>query len=333
MKIKVKHFGALIALFISIIVVSCSTVVLAADYIVCPPAYEFIPGGRTNSIPFRWAQSQRYQQLYEPSVLSGESGTVTNVYFRSPSGSWGALKEDFYDVEISLGNTPSTVISNSFLTNIARCYDWTLVYQAKVMPVRTSGKSIEWFPLGDVNDIFNLDGSNSVLLEIRFKSKSTPGRISGNVAVDYASDPGLNRLYSSSTDPNGFYATTGGYSSGYGAVTKFDLGAGGIPAEVRMEPQSLNLDSNGNYVSFKVTGFPEDPNYTPHDVDPTSMMVKGVGADLKYATFNDNKYIGKADRLLVEDAIGAPDAEVEVEVTGQLNDGTGFMGNAIIKAL
>jgi hypothetical protein len=111
------------------------------------------------------------------------------------------------------------------------------------------------------------------------------------------------------------------------------FGTPGIPADVRLEPQSLNLDSNGNYVQFKVEGFPENPEYGPMDVDISSVIVGGVGADLKYGTMNDNHAIGKCDRLLVEDAIGTPGDEVEVDVSGKLNDGTAFVGTAIIKAL
>jgi hypothetical protein len=106
-----------------------------------------------------------------------------------------------------------------------------------------------------------------------------------------------------------------------------------IDATCRMEPQSLNLDSNGNWVSFKVEGFPENPEYDPNDVDPTSCQVGGIDADLKFGTHNNNHYIGKADRLLVEDAIGAPGEEVEVDVTGSLYDGTNFIGTAVIKAI
>ncbi len=109
-------------------------------------------------------------------------------------------------------------------------------------------------------------------------------------------------------------------------------GTSGIPTNVVLEPQSLNLDSMGNYVSVKVESFPENPEYSPMDVDGTSVEVGGVGVDLKYGTYNNNRFIGKADRLLVEDSIGAPGAEVEVEINGQLNDGTPFLGTAIIKA-
>ena len=89
----------------------------------------------------------------------------------------------------------------------------------------------------------------------------------------------------------------------------------------------------GNWVSFKVTGFPDNPEYTPRDVDGSTCAVQGVGANLKFGTWNDNKYIGKADRLAVEDAVGSPGAEVEVGVSGKLNDGTAFDGIAIIKAI
>ena len=69
-----------------------------------------------------------------------------------------------------------------------------------------------------------------------------------------------------------------------------------------------------------------------NEVKNTFVIVEGVNADLKFRTYNDNKFIGKADRLLVEDAIGAPGSEVELEVTGQLIDGTQFKGTAIIEA-
>lgn len=112
----------------------------------------------------------------------------------------------------------------------------------------------------------------------------------------------------------------------------YDL-AGGIETDVRLEPQSLNLDSNGNYVQVKVEGFPENPEYTPMEVDGTSVEVEGIGVDLKYGTLNNNRWIGKVDRLLVEDAIGLSGEEVEVSISGSLNDGTLFAGDAVIKAL
>lgn len=127
---------------------------------------------------------------------------------------------------------------------------------------------------------------------------------------------------------------SGWYSRSYWDYFMYDTDpVTGIPADVRIEPQTLNLDSMGNYVQVKVEGFPDNPEYSPLDVDETSVVVAGVGADLKFSTFNNNRFIGKADRLLVEDAIGAPGNEIEVDVKGKLNDGTAFIGKATIKAL
>jgi hypothetical protein len=110
-------------------------------------------------------------------------------------------------------------------------------------------------------------------------------------------------------------------------------GVAGIATDVDLEPQSLNLESNGNYVQFKIYGFPENPEYSVYDIDISTVEVEGVGADLKYGTLNNNKLIGKADRLLVEDAIGAPSQEMEVKIRGQLYDSTAFSGKAVIKAI
>jgi hypothetical protein len=112
-----------------------------------------------------------------------------------------------------------------------------------------------------------------------------------------------------------------------------DFFGGSIVADVEFNPQALNLESNGNWIQFKVYGFPENPEYAHTDVDPTTCYVLGVGADLKFATYSDDAYIGKADRLLVEDAIGSPGAAVEIEVGGSLKDGTDFIGLTTIKAI
>ncbi len=120
---------------------------------------------------------------------------------------------------------------------------------------------------------------------------------------------------------------------GLGAPADVEVLDFAIPANVRIEPQSLNLDSMGNWVNVKVEGFPDNPEYSPMDVDGNTVKVADVDADLKFGTWNDDKYIGKADRLAVEDAIGTPGEEVEVTVTGNLVDGTAFEGKAIIKVI
>ncbi len=107
----------------------------------------------------------------------------------------------------------------------------------------------------------------------------------------------------------------------------------GIPADVWIEPQALNLDSKGNYVSIKIRGFPENPEYTSFDIDASTVQVQGISIELKFKNFKDHKFFGKVDRLSLEDAIGAPGVEVEITVDGLLNDGTSFVGIGTIKAI
>ena len=89
----------------------------------------------------------------------------------------------------------------------------------------------------------------------------------------------------------------------------------------------------GNWVNVKVEGFPDNPEYSPLDVDGDTVKVEGVDADLRFGTWDDDRYIAKADRLAVEDAIGTPGEEVELTITGNLVDGTAFEGIAIIKVI
>jgi hypothetical protein len=128
------------------------------------------------------------------------------------------------------------------------------------------------------------------------------------------------------------YGARNNRDSALGPYGLFDMEAG-ILGTVEFEPQSLNLDSNGNWVQTKVVGFPENPEYDPYDVVPGSVSIAGIGVDTKFDTANANKFITKADRLLVEDAIGAPGDQVEVKITGNLQDGTNFAGSAFIKAI
>jgi hypothetical protein len=105
----------------------------------------------------------------------------------------------------------------------------------------------------------------------------------------------------------------------------------GIPAVVNVEPQTLNLDSQGNYINIKVEDFPDNPEYSSNDVDPATVTISGISSIEKFGTSNDNRFIIKADRLSLEDSIGLPGNEVELEIKGGLYDGTKFKGTVTIK--
>lgn len=132
----------------------------------------------------------------------------------------------------------------------------------------------------------------------------------------------------------GYYCRSGVYSTAGRNIDDFELRgiSAGIPAEVRIEPQSLNLNSLGNYITLKVEDFPDNPEYSPNDVDPITVSVECIDANIKSSTFNNNRFVCKVDRLTLEDAIGMPGNDIELEITGQLYDGTKFIGTAVIKA-
>jgi hypothetical protein len=185
---------------------------------------------------------------------------------------------------------------------------------------------------------FDYDGDSSLVIEFEWDAISgySVGSVWGGTWTS-----GSFRYLKGNVGIGTFYHTTYSmlwsprYSTYYGsrytnlAVTLIE-GEFGIPAEFRMEPQSLNLESNGNYMNVKVEGFPENPEYSPMDVAHGTLEVEGIGCELKYGTWNDNRYITKVDRLLIEDAIGIPGDDTELKITGYLADGTYFKGIAII---
>ena len=103
--------------------------------------------------------------------------------------------------------------------------------------------------------------------------------------------------------------------------------------EITIEPRTLNLDSKGNSVNIKIEGFTDNPNYSPLDIDTSTVKIENIECNLKYGTYNKDKYITKADRLALEDAIGAPGESIELEVSGYFYDGTPFKGTDTIKAV
>jgi hypothetical protein len=100
----------------------------------------------------------------------------------------------------------------------------------------------------------------------------------------------------------------------------------GIPADVRIEPQSVNPDRQGNYMNVKVENFPENPEYGPCDIDGSTCKVSGIDCEVKWGTCNANRWIGKVDSELVCDLIPGPGDTCEFTVTGKIVGGPAFKG-------
>ncbi len=113
----------------------------------------------------------------------------------------------------------------------------------------------------------------------------------------------------------------------------FELSSG-IQATVDVEPETLNLKSMGNWVTIKVQDFPDDPDIKVSQVIDGTVSLENIGAELTPSNNgnSDGQYMCKADRAALEDLIGGPDEEVELAVSGEVED-TSFMGTCTIRAI
>jgi hypothetical protein len=102
-----------------------------------------------------------------------------------------------------------------------------------------------------------------------------------------------------------------------------------IDATIDIDPNTLNLDSNGNWI----TGYVDFPTgYDVNDIDvDTVMLDNAISAD--WGEVQDTTQMLKFDRMATEDLIGAPTDSVELEITGQITDGTPFDGTDSIRAI
>ncbi len=259
--------------------------------------------------------------LYRPSGFYGSAGVHTSYYLSYIQNRYLYPAEDDYFARITAGHSSIfTTLRQTFTLSAGASIEGWAAF-----------KAVDYVPYNDnaAVQIFTL--SNAMIAQVWYHDITswTPIGVGSYGFADWEKW--------SWTAP-----VTGTYILQYGCRNNRDFAVSsigffdmeeGTAKTCNFEPTSLNLESDGNYVNTKVETFPDNPEYTPHDVDASSVSVAGVGADLKFGTWNNNRFIGKADRLMVEDAIGGPGDEVEVMISGSLNDGTSFKGIAVIKAL
>jgi hypothetical protein len=292
----------------------------------CKPAY-YSGGARTQNL-YTAAELANYDVQAGP---VGEIGWV-NAWGKTSTwagGYWPGYNH-FLNLRITISNVPATKTSlySTFTSNYGPDGGVIVYYQPGWTTLDGYHNQFFWFDISSSGFIYE---GNGLVVEVAYD------QISGSTAY-YGSYWSFLTGYWGANPYIGliWYYWSGTNSYGYsysGNIQVMGFKVSAIPAYTRIEPQSLNLDSNGNWVNVKVEGFPENPEYTPMDVDGTSVAVAGNGVDLKFGTWNENRWIGKCDRLMVEDSIGSPGEEVEISVTGSLNDGTAFMSTATIKAI
>jgi len=100
-----------------------------------------------------------------------------------------------------------------------------------------------------------------------------------------------------------------------------------IPAEVDIEPDTLNLQSKGNWLTCYIQ-LPEDYNVT--DIDPNTVFLEDTISAERFEINNDAAIV-KFSRSEVQGIIEV--GEVELIITGELIDGTVFEGAALIRVI
>ena len=115
---------------------------------------------------------------------------------------------------------------------------------------------------------------------------------------------------------------------------RIDMGAyeydgSAIQAEVDIDPNTLNLNSKGRWVTAFIR-LPEE--YNVADIDPNSVILEGQVKPKRFWLAEDEQIaIAKFDREQVQAILAV--GEIELTVTGQLADGTSFKASDVIKVI
>lgn len=109
-----------------------------------------------------------------------------------------------------------------------------------------------------------------------------------------------------------------------------------ISATIDIDPNALNLESNGNWITAYIE---LPPGYAPSAIDVSTVKLNdAVSAEESPTEVGDHDEDGipdlmvKFDRARVQNLL-SPGDEVELTVTGELTDGTPFSGSDTIRVI
>ncbi|MHC4676334.1 MAG: choice-of-anchor Q domain-containing protein, partial [Planctomycetota bacterium] len=112
---------------------------------------------------------------------------------------------------------------------------------------------------------------------------------------------------------------------------RIDMGAyeSPVPAEVRIVPRSINLESKGNWITCYIW-LPE--NYNVADIEPNSVFLEDEFQTESLKVDEEQQVaMARFSRSEVQGILNAGDTELTI--TGQLTDGTVFEGTDVIRVI
>jgi len=105
-----------------------------------------------------------------------------------------------------------------------------------------------------------------------------------------------------------------------------------IEAVIKIRPKTLNMRSKGKWIMCRIT-LPEDYNVT--DIDPDSILLEDEIEPDRVVWLGDEFAIAKFSRPALRELLAdlEPPTDVELLVSGQLNDATPFEGTDTIRLI
>lgn len=105
-----------------------------------------------------------------------------------------------------------------------------------------------------------------------------------------------------------------------------------VPIEVNISPGVINLKSKGKWITTFLL-FPE--GYDVADIDPNSIVLEGeIEPELVWVDEQEQVVMARFSRSGVQSALGGLEpGDVELTVSGEFSDGTGFEGTDTIRVM